>query len=95
MQNRNVMILSVEEAKQLLVKKVVDFYLSTPSLLESLILEGKFNELPNFANKSYKDIVDMCVVNNVADDTLKNNNVDFVLVGTGDYEFRAIAKRVD
>lgn len=84
MVDARVVILTLDEVKALIAKNTVDFYVSNPSVLETLILEGKNYELPNFQKLSVDQVLDMCRQNRVAEKYFDTNGADLVLVALED-----------
>jgi hypothetical protein len=76
MQKKTVLVLSITEAKEELVKHFTKFLVDNPAHLSTLLREGKLNELPNFSTMSPAQVTQMFRDNQV----LPAVDVDAVLV---------------
>jgi hypothetical protein len=83
MQKKTVLVLTVQEAKEAMVKHYTDFLVSNPTHLSTLIRDGKLDELPNFATVTPSQVTQMYRDNAVGADVAQRESVDAVFVQAG------------
>lgn len=82
MQFKSVVVLTVDEAREDLVKHFTEFLTKNPSHLSALLREGKLNELPNFATVTLAQVMQLYRDNEVGKSVV-GTTVDTVLVQNG------------
>lgn len=88
---KNTLVLSVDEAKEALVKHYTDFLISNPVHLADMLRQGTFNtEVPNLRNAKPDALGVMLRDNGVGADLATANNVDMVVLHTGVLEMQVI-----
>lgn len=80
MNKKTVIVLTLDEVKDAVIKHFVNFYVSSPVHLANLLREGKFHdELPNFKNMTTQQLVTLYKENGVVL-SLNLVDVNFVVV---------------
>ena len=80
MQKNTVLVLTLEETREALVKHYTNFLVSNPAQLASLMREGRLDDLPNLATANSRQLTKMYRENKVGDTLAAEEKVDTICV---------------